>query len=172
MRSLLIIFLLIINIYANETNNSSSSVDNTKAQIEVLKNKIQAINDDIKDNIWIKRYENYLTYRKIEKELTKIKKDAKKYSKYRSSKYKEISYQLNNKVKIKENELELISEYKDSPIGSQIKPQPIDKAPKEIMQGISDYPLGILSLPPIILEDVINKIDMGGYHGGKSVNYR
>jgi small-conductance mechanosensitive channel len=98
-------------------------------QISNLNIQLQEINEDLEDNIWITRYNNYLTYRKIEKELVTIKSDAKKYARWKGEKYKELSYQLYNKIKIKENELELISEYKDSPIGKRIKPEVIQKAP-------------------------------------------
>ena len=36
-------------------------------------------------------------------------------------------FQLNNKIRIKENELELIAEYKGSPIGALINPPEIEK---------------------------------------------
>ncbi|MEA3499215.1 MAG: hypothetical protein U9R16_09165, partial [Campylobacterota bacterium] len=92
--------------------------------------QLTEINSELEDNIWITRYYNYLTYRKIEKELVKIKQDAKKYGRWKDEKFKELSYQLYNKIKIKENELELISEYKDSPIGKRIKPVDIAKTPE------------------------------------------
>ena len=77
------------------------------------------------DNIWLKRYSNYKAYRAIEAELDSINDQLKKIAKSNIQKTKELAYQLNNKVKIKENELQLISEYKDSPIGSLIKPPEI-----------------------------------------------
>lgn len=103
--------------------------DNEKEQLIDLQEQLIDINENLDDNIWITRYNNYLTYRKIEKELVTIRKDAKKYARWKGEKYKELSYQLYNKIKIKENELELISEYKDSPIGKRIKPEAITKAP-------------------------------------------
>ena len=57
----------------------------------------------------------------------------------RSAKYKEERYQLKNKIKIKKNELELIAEYKDSPIGSLISPPLIGK-PQRITN-----PFGIIN---------------------------
>jgi len=101
-----------------------------RASYRQAREELESIDKEIENNIYITRYNNYLTYRKIEAELTKIKADAKKYSRWKGKKYKELSYQLFNKVKIKENELELISEYKDSPIGKQITPITIVKAPK------------------------------------------
>ncbi|MEA2019005.1 MAG: mechanosensitive ion channel [Campylobacterota bacterium] len=119
----LLLSLFIGNLYAVE----GASAEDIK--IDTLKKELKDINSDLEKNIWITRYNNYLTYRKIEKDLIKIKKDAKKYARWKGEKYKELSYQLYNKVKIKENELELISEYKDSPIGKQITPKAIDKSP-------------------------------------------
>jgi len=111
------------------------AVDITKESIEreakiiQLKQSLFDVNKELEKNIWVTRYNNYLTYREIEKELVKIKKDAKKYGRWKGEKYKELSYQLNNKIRIKENELEFISEYKDSPIGRQISPAAIGKIP-------------------------------------------
>ena len=126
------LFLLIVSVtFLNADAKTKEALElETKIKIQKIQDELEDINDELNDNIWIKRYENYLTYRKIEKELKTIKADAKKYSKWRGSKYKELSYQLYNKVKIKENELELISEYRDSPIGKQIKPNDIAKAPE------------------------------------------
>jgi len=122
---IILITVFTISLFGQDKNITK----NTQKEISLLKNNIQNINDDLKNNIWIIRYNNYLTYRQIEKELVKIKKDAKKYGRWKGSKYKELSYQLKNKIKIKENELSLISEYKDSPIGRLIKPRAIEKAP-------------------------------------------
>ena len=68
-----------------------------------LQNNIVNLNHNLKANILIERYNNYLAYRNIEKELEQIRFDAKKYSAWEGVKYKELSYQLTNKIKIKEN---------------------------------------------------------------------
>jgi len=122
-----------------------------------LRSELKKINDDLKENIWITRYNNYLTYRNIEKELAKITKDAKRYGNWKGEKYKELSYQLKNKIKIKENELELISEYKDSPIGKQIKPENIGKAPNVTNPIIVIEALGYIQL---LKENVENYNDI------------
>ncbi|MEA3554555.1 MAG: mechanosensitive ion channel, partial [Campylobacterota bacterium] len=118
---------ILLTILSTQTLFAASEDD--KKQLQTLQEQLIEINEELSENIWITRYNNYLTYRKIEKELVIIKKDAKKYGRWKGEKYKELSYQLYNKIKIKENELELISEYKDSPIGKRIKPEPITKAP-------------------------------------------
>jgi len=123
------VFINIIFILILSATSLLAITDDEKKQLKDLQEELIDINENLDDNIWITRYNNYLTYRKIEKELVTIKKDAKKYARWKGEKYKELSYQLFNKIKIKENELELISEYKDSPIGKRIKPEPITKAP-------------------------------------------
>jgi len=131
---LFLIFIFVVNIYATEAKDTVVSNDknitkNNNMEIIKIKDSLKFIEEELKDNIWIARYNNYLAYRKIESELAKIKVDAKKYARWKGDKYKELSYQLKNKIKIKENELSLISEYKDSPIGSLIKPKPIEQPP-------------------------------------------
>ena len=125
---LLTIFLTLL-VNADEKQAITDTDADLLSKTENQKKELIELNEELSKNIWITRYNNYLTYRKIEKELTKIKRDAKKYGRWKGEKYKELSYQLYNKIKIKENELELISEYKDSPIGKQISPTPIEKVP-------------------------------------------
>ena len=120
--------LLVSSVAANDTKlETPQEIEAQK--LVTLQKELLDLNDELSNNIWITRYNNYLTYRKLEKELAKIKTDAKKYAGWKGEKYKELSYQLYNKIKIKENELELISEYKDSPIGKQITPSTIGKIP-------------------------------------------
>ena len=114
------------SLFANEPIKEDT---NQTAKISKLKNDIKVLNESVKDDIWIKRYNNYLAYRQIEAELEQTKLDAKKYSAWEGVKYKELSYQLTNKIKIKENELSLIDEYKDSPIGKMIKPNDTESVP-------------------------------------------
>ncbi len=131
MRLLRYVFFIIAVVVWTNANilETEQELELKQKSITTIQNKINDIDEELKDDIWITRYDSYLTYRKIETELIKIKADAKKYSRWKGKKYKELSYQLFNKIKIKENELELISEYKDSPIGKQITPIVITKAP-------------------------------------------
>ncbi len=92
------------------------------AQITVLQSKIESLNEKLKDNILLKRYSNYIAYRKISTELDSLKKSLKN-----KGKSEEQYSQLNNKIRIKENELELISEYKGSPIGNLLNPPDVEK---------------------------------------------
>jgi len=127
---ILVVFVVLVSsIIAEDTQVVVDKKEADAQKIITLQKELIDMNEELSTNIWITRYNNYLTYRKLEKELAKIKVDAKKYANWKGEKYKELSYQLYNKIKIKENELELISEYKDSPIGKQITPPTIEKIP-------------------------------------------
>lgn len=93
------------------------------AQINVLKEKIQKIELELKNNILLKRYSNYVSYGKILNELSILEESLQR----KKTSTEEHLYQLHNKIRVKQNELELIDEYKGSPIGSLINPPEIEK---------------------------------------------
>ena len=108
-------------------------------KIATLAKQIGGIDKELKDNILLKRYSSYTAYRKIERDLETLQSDLESLKEKKGEYSKELRYQLNNKIKIKENELELISEYKDSPVGSVINPPEIEK-----YEAISN-PFGIIN---------------------------
>ena len=104
-------------------------------EANILLEKINKIEAGFKDNILLKRYSNYLSYSKISADLEQLKDSLKR----KNNLSDELEYQLLNKIRAKENELELISEYKGSPIGSLINPPEI-----EIVEKITN-PFGIIN---------------------------
>ena len=104
-------------------------------EANILLEKINKIEAGFKDNILLKRYSNYLSYSKISADLEQLKDSLKR----KNNLSDELEYQLLNKIRVKENELELISEYKGSPIGSLINPPEI-----EIVEKITN-PFGIIN---------------------------
>lgn len=104
-------------------------------EANILIEKINKIESGFKDNILLKRYSNYLSYSKISADLEQLKDSLKR----KNNLSDELEYQLLNKIRVKENELELISEYKGSPIGSLINPPEI-----EIVEKITN-PFGIIN---------------------------
>ncbi len=94
------------------------------AKINQIKDKIRKIELELKDNILLKRYSNYISYTKISTELANLKIELKKKKKHNDE---EKLFRLHNKIKVKENELELIKEYKGSPIGGLINPPEIEE---------------------------------------------
>ena len=93
------------------------------AEINTLFESIAKIEAELKDNILLKRYSNYSSYSKISNELADLKENLKR----KTNVSDELTYQLHNKIRVKENELELIDEYKGSPIGGLINPPEIEK---------------------------------------------
>ena len=104
-------------------------------EANILLEKINKIEAGFKDNILLKRYSNYLSYSKISADLEQLKDSLKR----KNNLSDELEYQLLNKIRVKENELELISEYKGSPIGSLINPPEI-----EVVEKITN-PFGIIN---------------------------
>jgi small-conductance mechanosensitive channel len=94
-----------------------------KKKIENILSEIKKIDDLLEDDILLKRYSNYIAYRSISKDLQDLKNELANTSK----KNRDMLYKVENKIRIKKNELELISEYKDSPIGKLIDPPEIEK---------------------------------------------
>ena len=120
-----------------------------EVKINDLQKRIASIDDQLKDNILLKRYNNYDAYRKISEELILLKKSLTTLD----DRSADQIYHLNNKIRIKKNELELISEYKGSPIGSLIDPPEI-----ESYEVISN-PFGILNALSYIKKLENNKKD-------------
>ncbi|MBL3520014.1 mechanosensitive ion channel domain-containing protein [Aliarcobacter lanthieri] len=107
---------------ANNKDDATLEIENM-VEINILLEKINKIESNFKDNILLKRYSNYLSYSKISAELDQLKDSLKK----KNNLAEELEYQLLNKIRVKENELELIGEYKGSPIGSLMNPPEIEK---------------------------------------------
>jgi len=106
----------------DQLNANQVDIENM-VEINILLEKIAKIETSLKDNILLKRYSNYLSYGKIVNELDSLKNSLKS----KSGLSEEQEYQLHNKIRVKENELELIAEYKGSPIGGLINPPEIEK---------------------------------------------
>ncbi len=120
-----------------------------EVKINNMQKRIASINEQLKDNILLKRYNNYDAYRKISEELIHLKKSLTTIS----EKSADQIYHLNNKIRIKKNELELIAEYKGSPIGSLIDPPEIEK------YEVISNPFGILNALSYIKKLENNKKD-------------
>ena len=100
-----IIFVLLCFCLSGVVNAAEVTKESIDEHAKIIDTTVSLneVNKELEKNIWITRYNNYLTYRKLKKELVQIRKDAKKYGNWKGEKYKELSYQLNNKIRIKEN---------------------------------------------------------------------
>lgn len=98
-----------------------------RLKLEDIKSKMDILDKQLNQNILLKRYGNYIAYRQISQELHDLEDEYTKFAGRKGDKFEELEYQVGNKIRIKKNELELISEYKDSPIGNLINPLDIEK---------------------------------------------
>jgi small-conductance mechanosensitive channel len=126
MKILTILFIFINLLYAENKNNSvliteeekQQKLEEDKKQKDILKyNNLlnQLVVEENKfsnENIWIKKYSNYLVYKKIERDLKKIKHSKDK-----------------NLILTKNSELDLLKEYKISPFGNLINTPIIESHP-------------------------------------------
>lgn len=174
MRFIAFVTLFVVVLFAEPTKKGVES--NNSSTIMQLKLDIAAFNKQLEKDIWVTRYNNYLTYRKIEQEIQNLRLQEKENNAYSSKNAQELEYQLKNKIKIKQNELELIAEFKDSPIGKLIKPVEIQKTPtitnpfglveaftfiKQLKENRTHYNeiLQELKLLMIVLEDKHKKLE-------------
>jgi small-conductance mechanosensitive channel len=141
---LFFIFFLAPPFYAAQENVNANAADKAKAQVEQknkesdsaaqelrrYKNELAQINEDLHDNIWMKRYHNYITYSEVSKEFKELTSKSKRYARWKEDKWKKLAVELAKKAQIKENEVKLLEEYKISPIGNYINPPDIGEVPK------------------------------------------
>ncbi len=112
-------------------NNKTSNDKNISAinleQIKSLDIKLSLINKELQDDIWTRKYSNYITYHKLLAELNKIEKKIKRAKKYR--KYRKNLDDLIEQKKIIESQLSLLKDYKESPFSELLKPEEIPEPP-------------------------------------------
>ena len=96
-------------------------------QIFAYKQQLESINEELTKNIWMKRYENYKTFKKIAAELEQIRKKIRRYKRYKSK--KALVSELKAKEETLQNQMQLLKEYQQSPFLEVIKPQQIPPAP-------------------------------------------
>jgi lipopolysaccharide export LptBFGC system permease protein LptF len=126
MKILTILFIFINLLYAENKNNSvliteenkQQKLEEDKKQKDISKynnllNQLVVEEDKFSnENIWIKKYSNYLVYKKIERDLKKIKHSKDK-----------------NLILTKNSELDLLKEYKVSPFGNLVNTPIIESHP-------------------------------------------
>lgn len=91
-------------------------------------NSIKLIDKELKGNIWITRFSSYLTYQRLLKELDTVDNKINSISKrkQKSDEYKS----LQSKQKTLERQIELLKEFKRSPLSQLVKPPAIEQSPK------------------------------------------
>ncbi|MDD2383828.1 MAG: mechanosensitive ion channel [Sulfurospirillaceae bacterium] len=99
-------------------------------KIESLKQKIESINNSIMDNLWFKRYGNYMTYQKLIEELTTVDMELKKFKSSKEKNSLEKYEKLLSRQESLEKQLELLYEFKNAPFSKLIEPAEIETYPR------------------------------------------
>ncbi len=120
----------------NDENIVKAAIAN---QINKLSKELFELNEELKRNIWIKNYANYISYKNtvqnIEKDKQKLKHlkyllKSSRVSKEKKEKYKKEKEIIEKELKTLNNKKELLSDFKTSPFEEVIKPQSLPKEPK------------------------------------------
>ena len=124
-------FLFILftcNLLLAETNSTTTLED--AMRVETLRQKIMAIDESIKDNLWFKRYGNYLTYQKLLDELSTVDAEIKKFKSTKDKASLEKHEKLISKQESLEKQILLLQEFKNSPFSKLAEPIELESYPK------------------------------------------
>lgn len=123
-----LLFLFTCNLLFAETNATNRLEDSIK--LEALRQKINAIDESIKDNLWFKRYGNYLTYQKLLDELSTVDAEIKKFKNTKDKATLEKHEKLISKQESLEKQILLLQEFKNSPFSKLAEPVELESYPK------------------------------------------
>lgn len=132
MKKIILILLLGFSIIYAETNTTASEEIGQieRAQIEVLAQQVYGIDNQLKDNIWLTRYSNFITYQELLEELDSVDEKLNKLLAKRKKSSKEEIEELTKRQETLERQLELLQEFKRSPFAEMIRPPEVAESPK------------------------------------------
>ena len=174
LRHILLFLLFTCKIVLAESNTSNVLEESIK--IDALKQKIVLIDESIKDNLWYKRYGNYLSYQKLLEELGVVDAEVKKLKNVKDKASVEKYDKLLSKQESLEKQILLLQEFKNSPFSRLAEPIEIESYPKvtnpfsiisalsyvkQIKQDSSDYKIRIDRLELLIrkLEEKLKLVE-------------
>jgi len=145
----------VIKISQKETNSTTQNKHDDAImraammnQINEYNAKLDKINDELKNNMWLKNYNNYISYQDTIKNINIIEQKLKhinyllkssKVSRKRKKEYGQKKESLEKNLKALINKRELLSDFKSSPFYEVMKPESIPNKP------VIDNPLTIFS---------------------------
>jgi len=116
------------NLLVAETNTTGKLEDSIKT--DALRQKITAIDEAIQDNLWYKRYGNYLSYQKLIEELSTVDAEVKKVKNAKDKASIEKRERLVSKQESLEKQIELLQEFKNSPFSKMVESVEIESYPR------------------------------------------
>ena len=144
-----------------------------RAKVDAFFEKVSQIDEAIKDNLWYKRYGNYLTYQKLVEELSTVDGEVKKYKNLKDKQSAEKYDKLLAKQESLEKQVMLLQEFKTSPFSKLAEPVEIESRPrvtnplaiisalsyiKQIKQDSNDYKIRLERLD-FLVDKLKEKLD-------------
>lgn len=142
MRFILVFFILFNLTFADEnaTEPTLSQID--ISQMESLNKQVEAIDSQLKDNIWLTRYSNFITYQELVEELGRVDEELKTFAKKRNAASRAATAELEKRQETLERQIDLLSDFQRSPFAEMIRPPEVPESPKignplAVLSGIS-----------------------------------
>ncbi|MBV5279572.1 MAG: mechanosensitive ion channel [Campylobacteraceae bacterium] len=110
-------------------NNATVKLEDS-FKLDSLRQKVSLIEESIKDNLWFKRYGNFIAYQKLIEELTAIDSEVKKFKVTKDKATLERYEKLLSKQESLSKQIELLQEFKNSPFSKLIEPVEIESYSK------------------------------------------
>lgn len=123
----------------NEQNKSDVNLSAEQLQLAkiqegiALKEEIKKVDKNLEEeNIWLKKYSNYLTYKKLDEELAETAKELKALESKRKKRQadKERIEELSKRKTTLTQQTELLAEYREEPFAELIHPQELQETPE------------------------------------------
>jgi small-conductance mechanosensitive channel len=131
MKKIFLTCLLGFTLAFGETNTTDEGLGAIeRSQVEALAQQVYAIDDQLKDNIWLTRYSNFITYQQLFEELEHVDAKLKKLKAQGKKASQEEINQLEKRQETLERQLELLQEFKRSPFAEMIRPPEVPDSPR------------------------------------------
>ena len=125
-----ILWLIFITSNLLLATDSNTTKLEESLKIDAIRHKITTIDDAIKDNVWFKRYGNYLNYQKLVEELSTVDAEIKKFKNTKDKVALEKYEKLASKQESLEKQIELLQEFKTSPFSKMVESIELESYPK------------------------------------------
>ncbi|WP_041957705.1 mechanosensitive ion channel domain-containing protein [Sulfurospirillum arsenophilum] len=127
-KKILWLIFVTCNLFAADASSSVKLEDSIK--IEALRQRTTAIDEAIQDNLWFKRYGNYLSYQKLIEELSTVDAEVKKIKNAKDKVTIEKRERLVSKQESLEKQIELLQEFKNSPFSRMVESVELESYPR------------------------------------------
>ena len=127
-KKILWLILFTCNLLLAETNTTNTLEETIR--MDSFRQKIEAIDASIQDNIWFKRYASYLNYQKLLEELSTVEHESKKFKNGKDKASLERYEKLLSKQESLKQQIELLQEFKNSPFSTLVEPLELESYPK------------------------------------------